>query len=208
MRKLIFLCCILISTATLSQNPETVSSPDGNLMVKVTVENGKPMYSVTYKGKAILENSPVGLIVNEGDFSTNMSFVESTTGDVDKEYTQDKIKQSYIKYKANTLKCTFTNAQKKEISVLFQVSNNDIAFRYELPTWGERLACVVEKEGTGFRFPSFTTTFLSPMMGPMGGFARTSPSYESGYEADAPIEKNIFPEGYVFPGLFHVGDNG
>ncbi len=207
-RKLSFLCCILISTAAFSQNPETVSSPDGNLMVKVTVENGKPMYSVTYKGKAILENSPVGLIANEGDFSTNMSFVESTTGNVDKEYIQDKIKQSYIKYKANTLKCTFTNALKKEISVLFQVSNNDIAFRYELPTWGERLACVVEKEVTGFRFPSFTTTFLSPMMDPMEGFARTSPSYESGYEADVPREKTISPEGYVFPGLFHVGDNG
>ena len=27
-----------------------------------------------------------------------------------------------------------------------QVSNNDIAFRYELPTWGNRKACVVEKE--------------------------------------------------------------
>jgi hypothetical protein len=208
MRKLIFLCCILISTTAFSQNPETVSSPDGNLMVKVTVENGKPMYSVSYKGRAILENSPIGLITNEGDFSVTMSLAGTTSGEVDKEYTQAKIKQSYIKYKANTLKCTFTNVQKKEISVLFQVSNNDIAFRYELPTWGERLACVVEKEVTGFRFPSFTTSFLSPMMEPMGGFARTTPSYENGYEADAPIEKNTYPEGYVFPGLFHVGDKG
>jgi hypothetical protein len=208
MRKLIFLCCILISTTAFSQNPETVSSPDGNLMVKVTVENGKPMFSVSYKGRAILENSPIGLITNEGDFSVTMSLAGTTSGEVDKEYTQAKIKQSYIKYKANTLKCTFTNVQKKEISVLFQVSNNDIAFRYELPTWGERLACVVEKEVTGFRFPSFTTSFLSPMMEPMGGFARTTPSYENGYEADAPIEKNTYPEGYVFPGLFHVGDKG
>jgi hypothetical protein len=208
MRKLIFLCCILVSTTAFSQNPETVSSPDGNLMVKVTVENGKPMYSVSYKGRAILENSPIGLITNEGDFSVTMSLAGTTSGEVDKEYTQAKIKQSYIKYKANTLKCTFTNVQKKEISVLFQVSNNDIAFRYELPTWGERLACVVEKEVTGFRFPSFTTSFLSPMMEPMGGFARTTPSYENGYEADAPIEKNTYPEGYVFPGLFHVGDKG
>jgi hypothetical protein len=100
------------------------------------------------------------------------------------------------------------NVQDRKISILFQVSNNDIAFRYELPIWGERMACVVEQEATGFRFPSFTTTFLSPMMEPMGGYARTTPSYESGYEADAPMEETTSPEGYVFPGLFHVGDNG
>ncbi len=208
MIKLIILCCILISSEIYSQNPMTVSSPDGYLKLNVLVNSGKPAYSVTYKGKVMLEYSPIGLITNEGDFRSSMSFVESTTGKVDKVYTQDKIKRSLINYKANTLKCTFVNAQNKQISVLFQVSANDIAFRYELPTWGERMACVVEKEATGFRFPSFTTTFLSPMMRPMGGFARTSPSYESGYEAGAPMEKTSFSEGYVFPGLFHVGDNG
>jgi hypothetical protein len=208
MRKLIILCCILISSAIYSQNPMTVSSPDGYLKLNVLVNSGKPAYSVTYKGKVMLEYSPIGLITNEGDFSSYMSFVKSTTGKVDKVYTQDKIKRSLINYKANTLKCTFVNAQNKQISVLFQVNANDIAIRYELPTWGERVTRVVEKEATGFRFPSFTTTFLSPMMRPMGGFARTSPSYESGYEADAPMENTSFPEGYAFPGLFHVGDNG
>jgi hypothetical protein len=208
MIKLIILYCILISSAIYSQNPMTVSSPDGYLKLNVLVNSGQPAYSVTYKGKVMLEYSPIGLITNEGDFRSSMSFVESTTGKVDKVYTQDKIKRSLINYKANTLKCTFVNAQNKQISVLFQVSANDIAFRYELPTWGERMACVVEKEATGFRFPSFTTTFLSPMMRPMGGFARTSPSYESGYEAGAPMEKTSFSEGYVFPCLFHVGDNG
>jgi hypothetical protein len=67
---------------------------------------------------------------------------------------------------------------------------------------------VVEKEATGFRFPSFTRSYLSHMMRPMEAFARTSPSYESGYEADYPMENNQSSEGYVFPGLFQVGDNG
>jgi hypothetical protein len=208
MRKLIFLCCILNCSALYSQNKIMVSGPDANLKLNVSVENGKPIYSVTYKGKTILENSPLGLIINEGDFCSGMSYIESAAGEVDKEYTQSKIKQSYIRYQANTLKCTFSNSEEKQISILFQVSNNDIAFRYELPKWGETMACVIEKEVTGFRFPSFTTSFLSNMMGPMGGFARTSPSYESGYEADTPVEKNTFTEGYVFPSLFRVGENG
>jgi len=47
---------------------------------------------------------------------------------------------------------------------------------------------VVTGEKTVFKFPSSTTTFLSPMMRPMKGFARTTPNYESGYEADAPFD--------------------
>ena len=207
MRKIVLLCCLLITPAIYSQNQMTVSGPDGNLKVNVLVENGKPMYSVTYKGKIILDNSPLGLITNEGDFSTGMRFLGSDTGDVDKEYLQAKIKQSTIRHKANTLKCTFSNSEEKQISILFQVSNNDIAFRYEIPKWGETRACVVEKEATGYQFPSSATSFLSDMMGPMGGFARTSPSYESGYRADEPIEKNTFPEGYVFPCLFRIDED-
>ncbi|MFC2136586.1 glycoside hydrolase family 97 catalytic domain-containing protein [Bacteroidota bacterium] len=208
MKKLILFCCILISITTFAQNDLTVASPNGNLKVTTKIEKGQVLYAVTFKGKDILINSPLGLITNEGDFSKDMTFVELIKGEVNKEYVQDKIKTSHIKYKANTLKCIFLNAQDKKISVLFQVSNNDIALRYEIPAWDKTLACVVEKEVTGYRFPESTTSFLSNMMGPMGGFARISPSYESGYEADTPIEKNTFPEGYVFPSLFKIGDDG
>ncbi|WP_100609907.1 glycoside hydrolase family 97 protein [Confluentibacter lentus] len=207
MKKLIVLCCLLISSAMISQNAEVVS-PDGKLKVNVSVDNGKILYSVAYNNKVMIENSPLGLVTNEGDFTENMSFIESTTNKVDKSYTQEKIKQSSITYKANTLKFTVTNKDKKQLSVAFQVSNNDIAFRYEIPSWGETMSCVVEKEVTGYKFPSTTTTFLSSMMNPMSGFARTAPSYESTYTADVAMSTNTDKNGYVFPGLFRVENNG
>src|SRR5699024_7776511 len=95
-----------------------------------------------------------------------------------------------------------------QLSVLSQLRNNDIAFRYEFPAWGETRAAVVEQEATGFKFPSSTTTFLSPMMTPMTGFARTAPSYESGYVADEPMENTNADYGYVYSCLFRVGDDG
>lgn len=205
---LIVLYFFLICATLNAQQVAKVSSPDGHLQLSVLVENGLPMYAVTYKGASILENSPLGLTTNEGDFTAKMKFVESTTGEVRKQYVQDRIKHSFITYNANTLTCTFTNADDRQISVLFQISNNDIAFRYELPMWGETRACVVSKEATGFRFPSNTKSYLSHMMKPMEAFARTSPSYEAGYEADYSINRNNSSEGYVFPGLFQVGDNG
>jgi hypothetical protein len=46
------------------------------------------------------------------------------------------------------------------------------------------------------------------MMTPMGGFARTTPSYESGYVADVAMTETTSATGYVFPGLFRVRENG
>lgn len=206
MKKLIVLYCLIIASAVYSQNRMSVSSPDGELILNVLVKSGQAVYSVTYKGGIVLEDSPLGLITNAGDFTANMNFVSSATTKVEENYNQTKIKQSQVSYKANALNCVFSNAKEQKIAVLFQVSNNNIAFRYELPSWGDTKVCVVTEEKTGFSFPSSTTTFLSPMMRPMTGFARTAPSYESGYEADLPLDKATSSEGYVFPGLFHLGD--
>ncbi|MFA9193499.1 glycoside hydrolase family 97 catalytic domain-containing protein [Flavobacterium sp. FBOR7N2.3] len=184
----------------------SVSSPNGDLTLKVLIKDGTAFYSVTYKGGLVLEDSPLGLITNAGDFTNDMNFVNSTTAKVEETYHQTRIKQSEVNYNANTLNCVFSNAKQQKIAVLFQVSNNNIAFRYELPAWGDTKVCVVSEEKTGFKFPSSTTTFLSPMMRPMTGFARTAPSYESGYEADAPLSKTTSSEGYVFPGLFNLAN--
>lgn len=208
MRKLIILYCFIIASAVYSQNTMSVSSPNGELTLNVLVKNGTPVYSVLYKGGVVLEDSPLGLITNEGDFSTNMKFVNSTTAKVEETYSQTKIKQSQVSYTANTLRCLFTNAKEHKMAILFQLSDNNIAFRYEIPSWGDTKVCVVTEEKTAFRFPSSTTTFLSPMMKPMTGFARTAPSYESGYESDVQLDKTTSSEGYVFPGLFHLGDKG
>jgi hypothetical protein len=199
---------LLVSFGTFAQT-YTVLSPDKNLKVSVFLNDKKPVYTVDYKGKPMLDVSPLGLTTNEGQFTYDLSFVEHTTSSVAKSYKNPKLKVSDITYDANQLVCTFENADKKRISVVFQVSNDNIAFKYDLPSWKDRMSCVVQSEATGYKFPKETTTFLSPMMTPMRGFARTTPSYESGYEVDAPLGKasnNKF--GFVFPGLFKVGGNG
>jgi hypothetical protein len=200
----------LVFTSLSSYSQEaSVSSPDKQLTVSISVIEGIPYYSVRYKGKISLDNSPLGLKTNEGDFSVAMKYLSQSEEVINKSYTQDRIKKSSIQYQANKLSCSFENAQQKKISVVFQVSNNDVAFRYELPIWGPRMATVIDKETTGFKFPTTTTTYLSAMMPPMSGFARTTPSYESAYEANAPLVKvNPRSGGYVFPGLFKIGENG
>src|SRR5690349_3674468 len=81
----------------------TVSSPDKQLVVSLSVTEGKPLYTVTYKGKTMLEPSPLGLKTNEGDFSAGMKFLGKSESAVDKSYTQQKIKKSQVRYTANKL---------------------------------------------------------------------------------------------------------
>lgn len=200
------LLCLLSGISIFAQVAEVIS-PDGKLNLNVFSENGKALYNVTYQGKVMLEKSPLGLITNEFDFSQNLKFTDSKKDQVSKTYTNEKIKKSQVNYKANTLTVNFTNADQFSISIEFQVSNNNIAFRYHLLPMKDRLSAVVTSEITGYRFPVQTTTFLSPMMKPMTGFARTAPSYESGYKADAELGAKA-DYGYVFPGLFHLGNNG
>jgi hypothetical protein len=95
------------------------------------------------------------------------------------------------------------------MTVAFRVSDNDLAFRYELPKYGDTASIVILSEATGFDFPSFTTTFLCPQSDAMIGWKRTKPSYEEEYKADAPLtEPSQYGHGFTFPCLFHVGDNG
>lgn len=197
---------ILIMNTVFAQVAE-ISSPDGKLKLNVFSENGKALYNVTFQGKTMLDKSPLGLITNESDFSKNLKFIDSKKDRVSKNYTNEKIKKSQVSYTANTLTVNFTNADNFNIGIEFQVSDNNVAFRYEIQPMKDRLSAIVQSEITGYRFPSQTTTFLSPMMKPMTGFARTAPSYESGYKADAELGTKA-DYGYVFPGLFHVGNDG
>lgn len=209
MKTLLCLVVGIMTAFSLTAQNVTVSSPDGHLKVITVIKGGKLNYSVTYKEKTILENSPLGVITNVGDFSQQMTYASHKENKIDKTYLQDRIKKSQIHYQANELVGTYTNADKKNINIVFRVSNNDIAFRYDFPKYGETASIVIIKEATGFDFPSQTTTFICPQSDPMIGWKRTKPSYEEEYKTDAPMNtRSQYGHGYTFPCLFRIGEDG
>lgn len=199
--------CTLLSNLFSQENK--LLSPDGKLELTATVNAGVPVYSISYNGKIFLKPSPIGLKTNVGDFTQNLVLAESVKKrTIDETYSLPNIKKSHVHYQANEGVFTFTKDDKSAIDIIFRVSNNDVAFRYKVYPQKERLSCVVNEEASGFVFPEGTTTFLCPQSKPMGGFARTSPSYETSYTTDAALGQNGLGEGYTFPCLFRVNDNG
>ena len=203
------LALLMAAVASMAQQVQ-VSGPDGRLQVSVAGGGETGMtYSVTYDGKQMLENSPLGMQTNAGDFSKGLALVKYDTCRIDTVYRQTRIKTSQIHYQANELTCYLSNADGGQLAVTFRVSNNDVAFRYTLPRQGETGSVRVMEEATGFRFPQQTTTFLCPQSDAMIGWKRTKPSYEEEYKADALMsERSQYGHGYTFPCLFRVGDDG
>jgi hypothetical protein len=186
----------------------TVSSPDGKLVVTVSDSDGTPSYSVQYNGNDYLVDSPLGLVTDLGDYSKDLTLKATKINQVSDSYSLPNLKFSNIEYNANQGVFTFADARGRDIyDVVFNVSNNDIAFKYVMAKQN-KLCCVIYEEKTGFRFVDGTTTFLCPQMRPKTGFARTAPSYETGYTLDAPMGDNAGGLGYTFPCLFKNQDKG
>ena len=207
--KFFIVMAMLLGSSVASAENKQITSPDGKLVVTVADMDGRPSYSVSYDNVLFLKPSPLGIIANIGDFSSGMSLEKNvSTNKIDETYELASIKQSKVRYVANEAVFSFTQQGKTIYDVIFRISNNDVAFKYKMYPQGETLSCVVKQEVTGFVFPDGTTTFLCPQSKPMGGFARTSPSYETSYTADDVAGKNGWGEGYTFPCLFRNGDNG
>ena len=209
MMKFFIVMAMLLGSSVASAENKQITSPDGKLVVTVADMDGRPSYSVSYDNVLFLKPSPLGMIANIGDFSSGMSLEKNvSTNKIDETYELASIKKSKVHYVANEAVFSFTQQGKTIYDVIFRISNNDVAFKYKIYPQGETLSCVVKQEATGFAFPDGTTTFLCPQSKPMGGFARTSPSYETSYTADDVAGKNGWGEGYTFPCLFRNGDNG
>ena len=215
----------------------SVSSPNGQLVVTVSETDGNITYAATLNGQPVITPSALGLKTNIATFTENLSILPpnppssklnaplgqrplATNGTQEslklkaqssklKEYQMRGTKASKANYQANQLTVDLQNKAGQRLSIIFQVSDNDIAFRYVLPRQKvgrrEYKRALVYEELTSFNFPDGTTTFISPQIGPETGWEQTKPSYEEGYSADAPMATpSQHGHGYIFPALFHL----
>ena len=212
MKKRLFITplCLLSFVGLMAQTVKVIS-PDGKLQVSIVCEKGHASYSVNYDGKSMVTPSALGLKADIGDFTKGLTLKDSKESRVDRTYNMTRTKTSTSHFVANQLDVNFENKEGLPMMVTFLVANNDVAFRYTLQK-GKGEFCgnaVIKKEATGFNFPEQTTSFICPQSKTMVGFAQTKPSYEEEYTPDAPIAKpSAFGEGYTFPCLFHIGDDG
>jgi alpha-glucosidase len=166
------LCAILAGSLSMARGakPLTLASPDGNL--KVTFElkthppshlpGGRATYRVSYRGKPVLVDSPLGLDfidqpALDGDFvilQTSRSAHDDTW-----ENRFGTARQVRNHYQEMTVALREKSAPGRRVDIVFRAYNEGIAFRYVLPRQGPLDQFTISSESTGFYFARPCSTF-------------------------------------------------
>ncbi len=210
MKKLFVVACAsaaFVARVASASEPNSVASPDERIQVRVLLDDGKPRYSVSLEGAEVLAPSRLGLRREDADFTQSLQLLSTSNIEtVTDHYELFTNKRRLNKYEARRKVFTFRNPAGQQLEVIFQVSNDGIAFRYRFP---ERSSAVhkILSEASSFRFQEDTRAYLQPMAVAKTGWNGTNPSYEETYERDALVgAPSPTGAGWVFPALFRTGD--
>ncbi|MFD2942419.1 glycoside hydrolase family 97 protein [Flavobacterium notoginsengisoli] len=210
MRLILFALIFASYSNSLKAQTTSALSPDKNLELKISVTDGKIFYSLFFQKEEFLSQSPLGLLSSAGDFTKDLKLIGKTSSKIEQSYKLNRSKVSQVNYLANETKFNFVNKENDTINIIFRISNNDVAFSYLIPkSKNKNDNCIVEKEITGFKLPSGTTTYITPQAPPLSGWEKTKPSYEEEYTREEKIgTKSQYELGFTFPALFHLGNKG
>lgn len=199
---------LAVMQSAFAQNNLEVSSPDKSISVSVYLKEKKLFYTVSKNKEKVLTQSALGIVREDEDFSKNLLLLAADkVVNVKDSYTLKNGKRLVNNYNANKRIFHFKTQSAKPLDVIFQVSNDGVAFRYYFPDKGQGIKKVSAEE-TSFHFANDTKAWLQPMSEAKTGFGGCHPSYEEYYEKDIPVGKaSPSPAGWVFPALFHTKNN-
>lgn len=207
MKKRYMALCLAMASILGGKAEVVVSSPDGRISVDFQMSDGSPMYSVIYDGQVAILPSALGLKTTMGDYTKELSWQKerTVTGEYTGTYALPSIKVGgEHSYRYNQVTLPLLQKERPAMQIEFRVSNTDVAFRYILHTKRDTRSCVITSEASTFRVSEHALTYMTPQSYPMGGFARTTPSYETKYTLGEPVGRNGWGNGYTFPCLFEV----
>jgi hypothetical protein len=196
--------------------PAPLTSPDGAISVTFSLSDGQPHYAVSFHNQPLLQPSRLGLVREDADFSKNLTLLGiSPVESVTDHYQLVTGKRRDITYSANRQTFHLQNPtapqDAQHLDILFQVSNDGLAFRYIFPEVPLKtrlpITHTIQQELTSFHFLPKTTAFLQPMQVAKSGWESSNPAYEEFYQKEIPIgTPSTLGAGWVFPALFHSGD--
>jgi hypothetical protein len=202
----VMLIAFSVGCAQTSTDPR-FASPDGRVAVDFRVVDGAPRYAVSLDGRPAMQESKLGLVRDDEDFSRGLKLVSmSPVKRVEDRYEIVTAKRRMNRYLANGRTYHLESSTGKKLDIVFQLSNDGVAFRYVFPERSETVHAIKE-EVSSFHMNSGTVAWLQPMSVAKSGWERTNPSYEEYYQKEIAVgTSSPLKAGWVFPALFRSGD--
>ena len=157
-----FLLALFMSGAAMA---ESITSPDGQLRLNFSVNpQGEPVCELSYKGKAVIKPSKLGLELKNDPGLMNgftLAGTETSTFDETWEPVWGEVKQ--IRNHYNEMAVTLNQkAQDRNIIIRFRLFDDGLGFRYEFPLQKNLNYFVIKEERTQFAMAGDHKAFWIP----------------------------------------------
>ena len=157
-----FLLALFMSGAAIA---ESITSPDGQLRLNFSANpQGEPVYELSYKGKAVIKPSKLGLELKNDPGLMNgftLAGTETSTFDETWEPVWGEVKQ--IRNHYNEMAVTLNQkAQDRNIIIRFRLFDDGLGFRYEFPLQKNLNYFVIKEERTQFAMAGDHKAFWIP----------------------------------------------
>lgn len=167
----------------------TLASPNGQLVMSFSVQpsatlgekdSGKLMYSVAFQGKAVIDNSAMGLELDDDvPLGSNVTITGTEPGSGVDDYSLANTKVSHVHDAYNSMRVHVTEPsphgrqRARTMTVEARAYNNGVAFRYVLDRQPAIPSLHLRGENTEFRFSEDDTAWVLAL-----------PGYRSSYESE------------------------
>ena len=144
---------------------DKLTSPNGQLEMNFSLtEKGEPVYDLTYKGKAVIKPSKLGLELKEAPALMD-GFKQIAQAETSFDETWNPVwgEESAIRNHYNELLVTLRQeAHDRNIQIRFRLFNDGLGFRYEFPLQKNLNYFVIKEEHTQFAMTGDHTAFWIP----------------------------------------------
>ena len=165
MKAIKLFCLLLFLFVSNWAMAESITSPNGQLQLNFSVNaQGEPIYELSYKGKAVIKPSKLGLELKDAPGLMNgftLANTQTSTFDETWEPVWGEVKQ--IRNHYNEMAVTLNQkAQDRNMIIRFRLFDDGLGFRYEFPLFKNLNYFVIKEEHTQFAMTGDHTAFWIP----------------------------------------------
>ena len=171
----IWLLLLLVVVASTSAQTVTIKSPDSNIVVTI-INDAKISWSVTYKGKTVVNTSQLGFeFKNEQPLTGNFEIIEQSIKNFKEKWipvVKSKHAEIVNNYTESELLLKEKSNPMRQLNLFVRAYNDGAAFRFKLPR-GEKVGDrQITKELTTFTIPGDPRAWVVEY----GGYASSNES--------------------------------
>lgn len=136
MKKFFCLVCLLYFAihTSFAQKKIELASPDKSVRFRFYLTKEAPVYSVSFKGKTLIEASKLGLTFAGSDsFSSNLKTGKPVFSKADEYYDLPVGKASRVRNHYRQVLIPLTEKNGRKINLVVRAFDDGVAFRYEFP---------------------------------------------------------------------------